>query len=178
MALIQALRADAQRLNANNASIPKLAKLFVTNSSFAAVAVFRVSSALCNSKPEVARLLSKVNLILHGIDIDYRAQIGPGALFAHPVGTVIGGDCTIGSGATFMSCVVLGRKDVLGGPDIGMYPTIGNNVLFGTGATILGPISIGDNSRVGAHALVLDNIQPNSLAMGSPARARSLQADK
>jgi serine O-acetyltransferase len=175
MALIQALRTDAQRLNASNVSLPNLAKLFVTNSSFAAVAIFRISSALRDSKPEVARILSKMNLILHGIDIDYRARIGPGALFAHPVGVVIGGDCTIGTGATFMSGVVLGRKDVLNGPDMGMYPTTGSNVLFGTGATVLGPVHVGDHSKVGAHALVLEHVPPNSLATGSPATTRILE---
>ncbi|UEL27782.1 serine O-acetyltransferase [Pseudarthrobacter sp. L1SW] len=172
MAFIDTLRADARRLHASSTSLTSLVKLFVTNSSFAAATVFRLSSALRDSSPGTARLLAKANLILHGIDIDYRARIGPGILFAHPVGTVIGGDCRIGANATLMSAVVLGRRDVLGGPDKGMYPTIGDDVTLGTGASVLGPVTVGAGSLVAAHALLLESIECDSLAVGMPAKAR------
>ncbi len=168
MGIVAALRSDASRLQPGRARLHHLAKLAITNSAFSAALLYRVSHALGSRNHEgLARTAARANLVLHGIDIDHRAEIGHGVLFQHPVGVVIGAS-RVGAGATLMSGVVLGRKDVTHGPDEGMYPIVGDHVLFGAGATALGPVRIGSGAAVGAHTLVLRHVPPGGLAVGNP----------
>jgi serine O-acetyltransferase len=166
----RAILKDAARVDRRGATWITVARLSITSSAFSAALLYRLSSAAGRSRPSLGRLLSRVNLVVNGADIDHRARIGAGVLLQHPVGTVIGTDVRIGSGATFMSGVVLGRRDVLGGPDAGEYPTVGDGVLFGAHAVALGPVQIGDGARIGAHALVLSDVPSAVSVVGVPAR--------
>ena len=105
--------------------------------------------------------------ILFAIDINPAAKIEPGVVIDHGIGTVIGSTTTIGSGTLIYHGVTLGSRNIQKGK---RHPDIGKNVLIGSGAKILGPIKIGDNSQIGANSVVLKNVPPNTKAIGIPAK--------
>lgn len=168
------ISADAQRLRGKSNKPGSLVVLFLTSAPFSAAALHRLASVIQAIHPGVARLVSTLNLRLHGADIDPRARIGAGLLLQHPVGVVIGGGATLGSHCTIMGGVTLGRRHLSDSPDIRQYPTVGENVLLGAGSCLLGNIEIGHNSVVAAKSLVLTDVPPFSLALGSPATSRKL----
>ncbi len=101
-----------------------------------------------------------------GIEIHPAAQIGKGLFIDHGMGVVIGETTIIGENCTLYQGVTLGGT----GKDKGKrHPTIGNNVTIGSGAKVLGPFTVGDNSKVAANAVVLNEIPPNSTCVGVPA---------
>lgn len=115
----------------------------------------------------LARFVSQVSRFLTGIEIHPGAQIGKNLFIDHGMGIVIGETAEIGDNCTIYHQVTLGGT----GKDKGKrHPTLGNNVLVSTGAKVLGPITIGDNSKIGANAVVLDPIPANSTAVGIPAK--------
>lgn len=102
-----------------------------------------------------------------GIEIHPAAKIGKGVFIDHGMGVVIGETAVIGDNCTIYQGVTLGGT----GKDKGKrHPTIGNNVTIGCGAKVLGPFSVGDNSKIAANAVVLNEIPPNSTCVGVPAR--------
>lgn len=114
-----------------------------------------------------ARLFSQCGRLFTGIEIHPGAQIGRGLMIDHGSGVVIGETAIIGDDCTIYQGVTLGGT----GKDKGKrHPTLGNNVMVGAGAKILGPFKVGDNSRVAAGAVVLEEIPANSTAVGVPAR--------
>ncbi len=101
-----------------------------------------------------------------GIEIHPAAQIGKNVFIDHGMGVVIGETAVVGDNCTIYQGVTLGGT----GKDKGKrHPTIGNNVTIGSGAKILGPFTVGDNSKVAANAVVLNEIPPNSTCVGVPA---------
>lgn len=116
----------------------------------------------------IARLISQISRWLTGIEIHPGAVIGEGVFIDHGMGVVIGETCEIGSNVTIYQGVTLGGT----GKDVGKrHPTIGDNVMIGSGAKVLGPIVIGSNSKIGAGSVVLANVEPNSTVVGVPARS-------
>ena len=114
----------------------------------------------------LARLVSQRGRRRTGIEIHPGAQIGPGLFIDHGMGIVIGETAEIGANCTIYHGVTLGGT----GKETGKrHPTIGDNVLIGAGATILGPVTIGHNTRVAAGSVVLDNLPANVTAAGVPA---------
>lgn len=114
-----------------------------------------------------ARAVSQAAKFLTGIEIHPGATIGKGLVIDHGMGVVIGETAEIGDNCTLYQGVTLGGT----GKDIGKrHPTLGNNVLVGAGAKVLGPILIEDNSKVAANAVVLKDIAENSTAVGIPAK--------
>lgn len=114
-----------------------------------------------------ARAVSQAARFLTGIEIHPGATIGKGLVIDHGMGVVIGETAEIGDNCTLYQGVTLGGT----GKDIGKrHPTLGNNVLVGAGAKVLGPILIEDNSKVAANAVVLKDIAENSTAVGIPAK--------
>lgn len=115
----------------------------------------------------LARLISQHSRKKTGIEIHPGATIGKRLVIDHGMGIVIGETAEIGDDVLLYQGVTLGGT----GKDVGKrHPTIGNNVLIGSGAKILGPFRVGDNSRIAANAVVLSEIPPNSTAVGVPAR--------
>ncbi|MEG2381049.1 MAG: serine O-acetyltransferase [Oscillospiraceae bacterium] len=101
-----------------------------------------------------------------GIEIHPSAQIGEGVFIDHGMGVVIGETAVVGDNCTIYQGVTLGGT----GKDKGKrHPTIGKNVLIGSGAKILGPFTVGDNSKIAANAVVLNEVPPNSTCVGVPA---------
>ena len=114
-----------------------------------------------------ARAVSQAARFVTGIEIHPAARIGKGLMIDHGMGVVIGETAEIGDNCTIYQGVTLGGT----GKDVGKrHPTIGNNVLVGAGAKVLGPLTIGDNTKIAANAVVLDNIGNNSTAVGIPAK--------
>jgi serine O-acetyltransferase len=114
-----------------------------------------------------ARILSQINRALTGIEIHPGAQIGRRCFIDHGMGVVIGETTEIGDDVLLYQGVTLGGT----GKEKGKrHPTIGNNVVIGTGAKILGNISIGDNTKVGAGSVVIRSVPANSTVVGVPAR--------
>ncbi len=115
----------------------------------------------------IARYISQRARHKTGIEIHPGAKIGKGLFIDHGMGVVIGETAEIGDNCTLYQGVTLGGT----GKDHGKrHPTLGSNVLVGAGAKILGPFKVGDNARVAAGAVVLDEVPPNATAVGVPAR--------
>ncbi len=115
----------------------------------------------------IARYISQRAVKKTGIEIHPAAKIGERFFIDHGTGVVIGETAEIGDNVTIYQGVTLGGT----GKDTGKrHPTIGNNVMIGSGAKVLGPFKIGDNTNIAAGAVVLEEIPPNCTAVGAPAR--------
>lgn len=115
----------------------------------------------------IARLISQVARFFTGIEIHPGATIGKGLLIDHGMGVVIGETAVIGDDCTIYQGVTLGGT----GKETGKrHPTLGNNVMVGSGAKVLGPFTVGDNSKIAAGAVVLSTVPPDSTCVGVPAR--------
>ena len=133
-----------------------------------AILAYRVSHKLYLSGHTFsARAVSQTAKFLTGIEIHPGATIGRGLVIDHGTGVVIGETTEIGDNCTIYQGVTLGGT----GKDVGKrHPTLGDNVLVGAGAKVLGPIVIDSNSKIAANAVVLKDIPENSTAVGIPAR--------
>ncbi len=112
-----------------------------------------------------ARALSQITRWLTGIEIHPGATIGPGFFIDHGMGVVIGETSEIGADVTLYHGVTLGGTSLEKGK---RHPTLGDRVVVGAGAKILGAITIGDDSRIGANAVVVKSVPPNSVVIGVP----------
>ena len=123
----------------------------------------------------IARAISQHSRRKTGIEIHPGAKIGRGLFIDHGMGVVIGETTEIGDNCTLYQNVTLGGT----GKDQGKrHPTLGNNVLVGAGAKVLGPFTVGDNARVAAGAVVLDAVPPGATAVGVPARVVRINGEK
>ena len=123
----------------------------------------------------LARLISQASRRRTGIEIHPGAKIGKRLVIDHGMGIVIGETAEIGDDCLIYHGVTLGGT----GKDVGKrHPTIGNNVLIGKGAKVLGPFKVGDNSRIAANSVVLSEIPDNSTAVGVPARVVKIDGRK
>ena len=114
-----------------------------------------------------ARAVSQISRFITGIEIHPGAKIGKGLVIDHGMGVVIGETAEIGDNCTIYQGVTLGGT----GKDVGKrHPTLGDNVLVGAGAKVLGPFKIGNNSKIAANAVVLEAIPENCTAVGIPAK--------
>ena len=115
----------------------------------------------------IARWISQVGRYFTGIEIHPGAKIGSGLFIDHGMGIVVGETAQIGDNCTIYHGVTLGGTGHQKGK---RHPTIGNNVLIGAGAKLLGPFSVGDNALIGANAVVLSDIPAKATVVGVPAR--------
>ena len=123
----------------------------------------------------IARWISQRSRKNTGIEIHPGATIGKRLVIDHGMGIVIGETAEIGDDVLLYQGVTLGGT----GKDTGKrHPTIGNNVLVGAGARVLGPFKVGDNSRIAANAVVLKEVPPNCTAVGVPARIVKMDGQK
>ena len=123
----------------------------------------------------IARFISQWSRFWTGIEIHPGATIGRRFVIDHGMGIVIGETAEVGDDVLLYQGVTLGGT----GKDKGKrHPTIGNNVMIGSGAKILGPFKVGDNSRIASNAVVLKEIPPDSTAVGVPARVVRVAGEK
>lgn len=117
----------------------------------------------------LAKVLSLLNFFLFGIEIAARCPIGKGLFLPHTQGTVIGA-WSIGENVTIFQGVTLGAKELDFSYQESSRPTVGNGVTIGAGAMVIGGIFLGMNSRIGANAVVLNDVATGSLVVGIPAK--------
>lgn len=143
-------------------------EVFLLYSGYKAVRSHRRAHWFYNHNMKfIARYISQRSRHKTGIEIHPAAKIGKGLVIDHGMGVVIGETTEIGENCTIYQGVTLGGT----GKDTGKrHPTIGNNVLIGSGAKVLGPFTVGDNARIAANAVVLSQVPENSTAVGVPAR--------
>lgn len=143
-------------------------EILLTYSGVHAVLAYRVSHWFYQKKLFlIARIISQIARLFTGIEIHPGAKIGKGLLIDHGSGVVIGETAEIGDNCLLYQGCTLGGT----GKDKGKrHPTLGNNVMVGCGAKILGPFKVGDNVKIAANAVVLNEIPPNCTAVGVPAK--------
>ncbi len=145
-----------------------LVEVLLNYSGLHAIICHRIAHTLDGLKiPLLPRLLMTVARWITGVEIHPSATIGRGLFIDHGMGVVIGETTTIGRNVTLYQGVTLGGTGKQRGK---RHPTIGNNVVIGTGAKVLGDITIGDHSMVGANAVVVRNVPEHSTVVGVPGR--------
>ncbi|MFX1303429.1 MAG: serine O-acetyltransferase [Promethearchaeota archaeon] len=117
--------------------------------------------------PFMPRYLSEISRELTGIEIHPGADIGKDFFIDHGGGVVIGETAKIGNNVTIYQGVVLGGTMI---DPVKRHPTLGNNIVVGTGAKLLGPITIGDNVKIGANSVVVKDVPSNSVVVGVPGK--------
>lgn len=123
----------------------------------------------------IARWISQRARHKTGVEIHPGATIGKGLFIDHGMGVVIGETTIIGDNCTLYQNVTLGGT----GKEHGKrHPTLGNNVLVGSGAKVLGPFRVGDNARIAAGAVVLTEVPDNATAVGVPARVVKINGER
>nr|WP_082677346.1 serine O-acetyltransferase [Bacillus sp. FJAT-29937] len=145
-------------------------EVILTYSGLHAIWAHRLAHALFKKKLYfLARVVSQISRFFTGIEIHPGAKIGRKLFIDHGMGVVIGETCEIGDNVTIFQGVTLGGT----GKEKGKrHPTIKDNALIATGAKVLGSITIGENSKVGAGSVVLHEVPPNSTVVGIPGRVK------
>jgi serine O-acetyltransferase len=137
---------------------------------FAAVALIRRAQRLhACGYPRLAKLTSLANFVLFGMEVPPSLAIGPGLVIPHTQGTIIGAG-HVGRNVTIYQQVTLGAKLADYEFDPKKRPYVGDGVVITAGAKILGPVRIGDGALIGANAVVVRDVPPNTIAVGVPAR--------
>ncbi|MCR4943852.1 MAG: serine O-acetyltransferase [Clostridium sp.] len=162
------LRYDLNRILENDPAARTKLEVFLLYPSIHALIAYRISHFFYKHKLFFwARLISQTARFFTGIEIHPGATIGKGLFIDHGMGVVIGETAEIGDDVTLYHGVTLGGT----GKDKGKrHPTIGNNVVIGTGAKVLGPIFIGNNAKVGGNAVVVKDVPDGATAVGIPAK--------
>lgn len=143
-------------------------EVILTYSGLHAIWAHRIAHAFFKRKLYfLARVISQISRFFTGIEIHPGAKIGRRLFIDHGMGVVIGETCEIGDNVTIFQGVTLGGT----GKEKGKrHPTIKDNALIATGAKVLGSITIGENSKIGAGSVVLKDVPPNSTVVGVPGR--------
>ena len=162
------LKAELDAVMARDPAARSRAEVYFLYSGFKAVRSYRKANWFFRHNMKfIARCISQPARRKTGIEIHPGATIGKNLFIDHGMGVVIGETTVIGDNCTLYQGVTLGGT----GKDQGKrHPTLGNDVLVGAGAKVLGPFRVGDNARVAAGAVVLDAVPDNATAVGVPAR--------
>ena len=122
----------------------------------------------------IARMISQLSRFLTGIEIHPAAIIGKNLFIDHGMGVVIGETSIIGDNVTLYHGVTLGgispAENSLSQIDVKRHPTINNNVIIGSGAQVLGPITVGNYARIGANTVILNDVPEKATMVGNPAK--------
>ena len=161
------IREDIASVKENDPAARSTLEVVLCYSGLHALWAYRLNHWLWNHDFRLlARWFSQIARLFTGIEIHPAAQIGRRLFIDHGMGVVVGETSTIGDDVTLYQGVTLGGT----GKEHGKrHPTIGNGVVIGAGAKVLGNILVGDNSRVGAGSVVLRNVPDNSTVVGVPA---------
>ena len=170
--MLDRLRADIRAVKERDPAARGTLEVLLLYSGLHAIMLHRPAYWLYNHKHFfLARWISQYAKFRTGVEIHPGAKIGTGVFIDHGCGIVIGETAEVGDGCTLYQGVTLGGT----GKDTGKrHPTLGKNVTVGSGAKVLGPFTIGDNSKIAAGAVVLKEIPPNATAVGVPAQVVKL----
>lgn len=142
------------------------AEILITYGGVQALLAHRISHALYEAGvPILPRLLANVVKVFTGVEIHPAARIGRGLFIDHGSGVVIGETAEIGADVTLYQGVTLGGTGFQRGK---RHPTLGDEVMVGSGAKLLGPIVVGSRTKVGANSVVIHDVPPNSTVVGNP----------
>ena len=161
-------------INRDPAAKSKLS-LILTYPGVKAIFFHQIAHFFCLAKFDlIARIISQTSRFLTGIEIHPKAKIGRNLFIDHGMGVVIGETSEIGDNVTIYHMVTLGgispSINSNSQREIKRHPTLKDNVVVGSGAQILGPVIIGENSKIGANAVVTKNVEPNAIMVGIPAK--------
>jgi len=162
MRLYRDLRAK-QRLYSQHGERCSLLRAALADGTLA-VALFRLQSALARMRlAPLAWAVHVLNKVLTGCVVGIRASFDEGLVFIHPIGVVINSSVRGGRNVWIESSVVIGENR-------GGFPRLGNDIFIGSGAKIIGAVTIGDGARIGANAVVLHDVAAGETVVGIPAR--------
>ena len=166
--MFKTISQDLQAIFDRDPAATSRLEVIFTYAGFHALLAYRLAHWLKKRKiPFLPRAISQLARWLTGIEIHPSAKIGARFFIDHGMGVVIGETAEIGDHVTLFQGVTLGGT----GKERGKrHPTLGNHVVVGAGAKILGGITIGDNVKIGANSVVLKSVPPNSTVIGVPAR--------
>ena len=157
------------RISSNIKLLLIIARYLITSANFRVIFFYRLANQRFFKDKKIRIVFSKLGSILSGIYIAPTVKIGSGLLLGNPKCIVIHHKCSFGKNVTILQNVTLGGNiNKKKGNQIS--PIIGDNVLLGAGAKILGPVYIGNNSMIGANAVVINDVPKNSVAVGIPAK--------
>lgn len=163
-----AVVADLRAARVRDPACVSFSHCLLNYKGFLACQAHRVAHNLWNQqrRPLALALHSRISDVF-SVDIHPAARIGKGILFDHATGVVIGETAVIGNNCSILHHVTLGGTGKVGGD---RHPKVGDGVLIGAGATILGNVKIGDGAKIGAGSVVLIDVPPRTTAVGNPAR--------
>ncbi len=166
--MFERIKEDIRTIRERDPAASSSAQVLFLYSGLRAVILYRIAHKLYKWRRFfLARYVSQRARHKTGIEIHPGAQIGRGLFIDHGMGVVIGETTVIGDFCTIYQNVTLGGT----GKDTGKrHPTLGNNVMVGAGAKVLGPVTIGDNAKIAAGAVVLRDVPAGATAVGIPAR--------
>ena len=166
--IVSELRRDIEAVRARDPAACGVStlELVATWPGLHALLAHRVAHALHRSGvPLLPRLIASIARALTGIEIHPAARIGPGLFIDHGMGVVIGETARIGQDVTLYQSVTLGGTGFATGK---RHPTVEDNVTIGAGATLLGPITVGHGSKIGAGSVVIHDVPPLCTVVGNP----------
>ncbi len=167
--IFKMIREDIQTALAKDPAARNPVEVFFCYPGVHAIWLHRIAHFLWTRKLYFpARLLSHINRFLTGVEIHPGAKIGRRVFIDHGAGVVIGETAEIGDDVTIYQGVVLGG---VSREKKKRHPTIGNNVVIGAAAVLLGPITVGDGARIGANSVVVRSVPPGTTVVGVPGRA-------
>jgi serine O-acetyltransferase len=174
--MFKAISQDLQAIFDRDPAATSRVEVIFTYAGFHALLAYRLAHRLTShGVPFLPRAISQLARWITGIEIHPSAKIGRGFFIDHGMGVVIGETAEIGDHVTLFQGVTLGGT----GKERGKrHPTLGNHVVVGAGAKILGGIKIGDNVKIGANSVVLKSVPPNSTVIGVPARIIKSQGER
>ncbi|PYN50617.1 MAG: serine O-acetyltransferase, partial [Candidatus Rokuibacteriota bacterium] len=162
------IRRDIQAVRERDPAARSTFEVLLCYPGVHALALHRVAHAIWRRGWTItARFLSHIARFLTGIEIHPAARLGPGLFIDHGMGVVIGETAEVGENVTLLQGVTLGGTSLKREK---RHPTLGNNVVVGAGAKIIGAFKIGDGSRIGAGSVVVREVPTNSVVVGVPGR--------
>jgi len=164
--MLDALRRDVAAVRERDPAARSDAEVVLSYPGLHAVWGHRVANRLWQADHRLgARFLSGVVRAWTGVDIHPAATLGSGLFIDHAVGVVIGETAVVGDDVTIYQGVTLGGTSLEPGK---RHPTVGDRVTIGAGAKVLGPVTVGSGSRIGANAVVVRDVPPDSVVVGVP----------
>ena len=173
MSLIASIRKDIKAVFDHDPAATNTLEVLLAYPGFHARQFHRLAYTLHQwHVPVLPRLISHISRFLTGIEIHPGAKIGDGLFIDHGMGVVIGETSEIGDDVTLYQGVTLGGTSHLRAK---RHPTLGNNVIVGVGAQLIGAITIGDNTKIGAGSVVINSVPANATVVGVPGRVVAMR---